>query len=999
MMSLPLSPADPPPTAPDGSGSHCHTCGEPIATPDELCIACLWGDLLASDLTPPSNDDDNTRPNNTNDTHGITGHRLGAEISRGGMGVVYHAEQLTPPRAVAIKMLHPWQLNAPGMKERFQLEAHALSQLEHPAILPLYDLGLADGIPWFSMKLARGGTLATRLPSYAGQWTKSAHLLITIAEAIEFAHRRGILHRDLKPGNILFDESDHALVADFGLAKLLDSTASLRPEALTLSATVLGTPQYLAPEIITDGGRAATTLSDVYSLGTILYELLAQRPPFRHENHLELQRKILHDVPPTLRYNLASTASASKQPPPLDLELIALKALRKEPAKRYQSAQALASDLQRWLAHEPIHAKPATIITRVVSWSRRRPAMAAALATLGLSASFAIGAQIQSHRRTLAAQAEAAALVSYLNGELTDRLAPSGQLGLLAGVNQQLQRYYNNYPTALNNPQFTLQHARFLYNQGRALSYTGKWSEAEKQLRQSIDLTLPLESSSTPTIAEAAMAHVADAYLVLFDSVLPNLPNRQPVIHAAQEALQRRLTLFEKSPHNQQRQYALADCYRELVFTHLTHHLGDTQIPHWLDQAQRLLANKPTHMTTDLSAEWDLAISEVHSGYAQYAASIGDKKLTLHHYRAAHDATLALTLAHPHVPRWADAWATSSLRLAEALDSEPDTRAETLSLSRDATETSRKLLTADPLNVRLNRIQMRGLIAYANRLKSSDRQNAELLFKEAGDVTRRILLHYPDLLSWEHDVSNTTRHYASFLIENNRPDDALKWWNEALAVGLERQDGSYDAAFIFYTILKDAIKSVQSMTHEDAMSLLHAWRDRAITAQQDHTQTNLHPFWLHTESSAYAIGAWLLHPPDPQQSAALYEKACRLDLQLQTAWPQHARRVSAAIKLAQQCSRNLVASDQQTKAHQLFTDITAELVAGRLPPSQPDDVIKLLQIAENGFHPQQPDTLACLKTFLHTLEPYLQSIQPLSPETQQQYTKLHQACQPSPHQK
>src|ERR1043165_5612842 len=241
------------------------------------------------------------------------------------------------------------------------------------------------------MKLATGGTLASRTDQFANHWREIAELVGTIADAVHFAHERGILHRDLKPGNILFDEQNRPYVSDFGLAKLISAEVQF-----TQSADFLGTPHYVAPEVASRSARQATMSSDIYSLGAVLYELLAGRPPFEAEGVPALLRKIAEEEPvlPTRRAaskvisNQKSVISDKlpqastdyrplmtdySKPVPRDLEIICLKCLAKEPSRRYRSARDLAEDLRRWLSGKPISARPTTPAARFVKWVKRNP--------------------------------------------------------------------------------------------------------------------------------------------------------------------------------------------------------------------------------------------------------------------------------------------------------------------------------------------------------------------------------------------------------------------------------------------------------------------------------------------------------------------------------------------------------------------------------------------------------------------------------------------------
>ena len=410
----------------------CHTCGgaRDPARHDGHCPVCL---LAAAFEVAAEGGALGT----------IGGHDLIEEIARGGMGVVYRARQREPERIVALKTMRGAELDSPGALVRFRQEAKAMADLEHAAILPVFAFGEQDGVPFFTMKLATGGSLAQRLGGYAGKWREIAELIARVADAVQHAHTRAVLHRDLKPANILFDESDHAFVADFGLAKLLDSTDA----TITRTTAVLGTPHYLAPEIAAHDARAATTTSDVWSLGVILYELLAQRRPFEGDSIPAILRAITGTEPRALRggprsgdFQIAETArceaatfprkgggsdagareksgaaregvSAIRKspllaPPPRDLAVIAMKALAKEPARRYASAGALADDLRRWLDGRPILARPVSSLEKIALWSRRNPALATitAVSTLLLVAGVA-GIAIQWRRAEAAERA------------------------------------------------------------------------------------------------------------------------------------------------------------------------------------------------------------------------------------------------------------------------------------------------------------------------------------------------------------------------------------------------------------------------------------------------------------------------------------------------------------------------------------------------------------------------------------------------------------------
>ena len=294
----------------------------------------------------------------------IEDYELLNEVARGGMGIVYRAHQRVPSRVVALKMILPAHLNSLGAVTRFRAEAEAAATLDHESILPIYAVGEHDGAPFYSMKFAEGGPLSARIDGYPEKPREAAALIAKLARALAYAHEHGLLHRDLKPANVLFDSAGKPYVSDFGLAKWLQRECDL-----TQTLAILGTPLYMAPEQATDS-RAVTAAADVYSLGAILYHLLEGRPPVSGESPMEVLQRANTERP-----------RLTNRRAPRDLATICLKCLEKEPAARYESAAALAEDLERFCSDRPILARPIGLTNRAWRWSRRNPVLAGLSAT------------------------------------------------------------------------------------------------------------------------------------------------------------------------------------------------------------------------------------------------------------------------------------------------------------------------------------------------------------------------------------------------------------------------------------------------------------------------------------------------------------------------------------------------------------------------------------------------------------------------------------------
>src|SRR3989441_3754440 len=291
------------------------------------------------------------------------------EIGRGGQGVVFRARQKSLNRIVAVKVISLGQWATKAHLKRFRREAEAAASLDHPGIVPIYEVGERDGQCYFSMKFVEGGQLDEVVRRAPMSIRQGAELIAKVARTVHYAHEHGILHRDIKPGNILLDQKREPHLTDFGLARLVESESTV-----TRTMEVLGTPSYMAPEQAVGNNDAVSSVTDVYGIGAVLYQLLTGQPPFAGGTTYETIKLLLDSEP--------------RQPRLLnpkidrDLSTICRKCLEKDPKRRYPSALGLAEDLERWLKHEPIQARRTGIFARGKKWVQRNPNSALLTASL-----------------------------------------------------------------------------------------------------------------------------------------------------------------------------------------------------------------------------------------------------------------------------------------------------------------------------------------------------------------------------------------------------------------------------------------------------------------------------------------------------------------------------------------------------------------------------------------------------------------------------------------
>lgn len=346
-------------------------------------------------------------------------------LGRGGMAVVYLARQVSLDRLVALKMIAaPWASDI-ETQERFRREARSLAQLDHPGIVSLHDAGTLQGALFYTMDYVNGPDLGRALRDRPLSVREAAALVQCIAEAVGYAHDRGVVHRDLKPGNVLLDAAGEPRVTDFGLA--LDGEGETGE--LTLTGDVLGTPPFMAPEVLAGGAARAGAPADVYSLGAILFQILTGRTPFIGGSASEILNLAINEQPPSIRLLNPSV--------PRDLQTICSKCLEKAAANRYVDAGELAADLQRFLADEPIHARTVSRAVRALRWSRRRPALAGLIIVLACGAIAAICAAVMinsGRQRAVHAEGEAREQLWRANFAEAQAMRQTTKAGARAGA-------------------------------------------------------------------------------------------------------------------------------------------------------------------------------------------------------------------------------------------------------------------------------------------------------------------------------------------------------------------------------------------------------------------------------------------------------------------------------------------------------------------------------------------------------------------------------------
>ena len=412
---------------------NCTNCGSVSRVGRGLCLKCLLSSGI--DTNGEFAPDEPTLDELLGEVHGhdaewlLGNYQILEEIGRGGMGVIYRARQRHSRRIVALKRVLSYHADSQDTLMRFRREAQAAANLDHPNILPIYEVSeTPDGLPFFSMKFAGGGSLLEAGPALRSDPRRAIALMAKVARAVQYAHDQGILHRDLKPGNILLDGSGEPLVSDFGLAKWLEPTGRV-----TRTPTIFGTPGYIAPEQVNGSAGNLKRAADVYGLGAVLFDLLTGQPPFMGEHALKTIQQATEKPAPKLR----SLAPGLDR----DLETVCAKCLERDPRARYRSAGELADDLERWLHGHSIVARPVSPPVHLWRWVRRNP-LVAQMAALLLTMATAVGVMISTAQTASPFTASGIAVLPFESLSL-DKESAFFAYGVYDGVWSKLAKLAN----------------------------------------------------------------------------------------------------------------------------------------------------------------------------------------------------------------------------------------------------------------------------------------------------------------------------------------------------------------------------------------------------------------------------------------------------------------------------------------------------------------------------------------------------------------------------
>jgi serine/threonine-protein kinase len=700
----------------------------------------------------------------------VAGYEILGPLGRGGMGLVYHARQLKSGRVVALKMIRGGAHAELRDLARFKTEAEAVARLKHPHIVPIYEAGEQDGWAYFALEFVPGGSLARQLGGRPQPADRSARLVETLARAMEYAHMQGIVHRDLKPANILLLADGTPKISDFGLAKRLDAEpATPAPGDRTQTGEVWGTPSYMAPEQTWGRPGEVGRAADVYALGAILYECLTGRPPFQATTPLDILLQVRSEEPVPPRRLVPSV--------PRDLDTICLKCLQKEPRRRYSSADALAEDLRRFIAGEPVQARPESAWKTAVRWARRRKTVAA-LAVVSAAAvlillTFGVWhyGQLQTHSeelrtqrntadrlRELAQAKEAEALRQTGETEKQRQRAEANFRQALAAVVQMLARVSEDEDQLAHEPRMEPVRHKLLEDALRFCQDLLKQKAADPLVRQ----------------------ETAAIYLHMGD--LQRLLGKQA---AAEESYNAAIQLFRalagEFPKRPGYRHELAGCY-----TNLGNLLADTPREKEAEGAYRRALDIQQTVVEEFpeSADYRSNLAGSHHNLGTFMVQTGRREEGEKALRLALDHRRRLAEKHPQNAPYRQDVARSYNNLGHLLDITNRLK-EAEPAYRKAIELQRELEKESP-RVPAYRQELAGshnglanVLAYTNRL-----QEAEAEYGHALDLQRRLAEDFPRVPAHRHELGRSHHNLALLLERMKRPQEAVQAYR--LALGLHK---------------------------------------------------------------------------------------------------------------------------------------------------------------------------------------------------------------------
>jgi tetratricopeptide (TPR) repeat protein len=705
----------------------------------------------------------------------VSGYEILDELGRGGMGVVYLARHRQLDRLVALKMVLAGEFAAPAVLARFRAEARAAARLLHPGIVQLFEVGEQAGRPFVALEYVSGGSLARRLAAAPLPARAAARLVEALARAMEAAHERGIVHRDLKPSNVLLTTDGNPKVTDFGLAKALGADSGL-----TRSESILGSPSYMAPEQAEGRAKQVGPAADIYSLGTILYEGITGRPPFKSATALETleQVKTAEPVPPG---RLVPGV-------PRDLETICLTCLLKEPIRRYPTAAALADDLERFLRGEPIRARPVTFAERAWRWARRRPAVAGLVVALALALAGGFSGMtvlwLRAERLRRAADANLAHARAAVDEcfSIADRdpilqrpgLQPVRRL--LLGV---ALKYYQGFVRSQGDSRsLRAELARNYTRVGIITAAIGSKTEALAAHRQAQELLERLVAAqpADPSLRrDLGRSHHEVALLE------EALVRHAEALSAISKALALRERLAADRPDDARDQNDLAHSLQLKGDLELeTGREGEAlrSYERAVGLRERLVAN-PTG-DASFTFQHDLAAGLVNLGMAQRA--LGQMEKALRSLSRATQILEALAAADPE-----SVVCQSSLALAQSNLALVQAGAGRLKLGQRsygrAVEVLERLVTENPRVTEYRRDLARvhlsaGALHYAaNRLTE-----AQHSFDLAADAAEALVSAHPDVAEFQNDLADIHNNQGALFFARHQPLAALESWERSAAL-------------------------------------------------------------------------------------------------------------------------------------------------------------------------------------------------------------------------